>query len=102
MHIFKYQIPVNDQDHIYNFGIESQIVHVDLQEHADVVLMWVLHNDSEAMREPKAFRVFGTGQTVPDEYTYIGTALYRTIDPFQGTMPVIEVPLVWHLFEKAV
>lgn len=96
MHIFKYKIPVNDQDHIYHLGIESEIVYVDLQDYPDVVCMWVLHNDQEPIQKPRAFRVFGTGHHVPDEYTYVGTALYRTINQYR-----IETPLVWHLFEKA-
>lgn len=102
MHVYKYQIPVNDQDHIFHLGIEAEIVHVDLQDHADVVVMWVLHNDQEPIQEPKAFRVFGTGHQIPDEYTYVGTTLYRTVKNSHWESASIQSPLVWHLFQRTV
>lgn len=82
--IFRYEVPVDDEWH--TLDLSGDVLHVASRNSADVVEVWAYH-DSNHNRK-RRFRVFGTGQPVPDGATYCGTSLIQNI------------PLVWHLLEE--
>lgn len=84
--VYRYEIPVDDQ--WWFIELSGPIIHVATRE-ARCVEIWALTGD-----EPKArsFRVFGTGQPLPDDnkpdcLAHVGSAV------------VPGGALVWHLFE---
>jgi hypothetical protein len=77
--IYKYTVPVDDQDHLIAF--RGPIVHVASQAPNEVQL-WVQYNP-HADKHRWKFRVVGTGQPIPNGMLHVGTA-------FDG-------PFVWHL-----
>lgn len=85
--IHRYSVPVDDAWHTIQTG--GPIVHIAART-INAVEFWAHWG---GVRQDRTFRVFGTGQPLPEEdaYTravYIGTAL---------TEP--NGRLVWHLFE---
>lgn len=78
--IYRYEVPVDDVWHAIK--LSGPVVHVDARK-PDVVEFWAL--DTNAPRELRGFRVFGTGQPLPGNVKHVGTALVG--------------PLVWHLME---
>ncbi|MGC4886612.1 DUF7352 domain-containing protein [Micromonospora sp. DT227] len=86
--IFRYTIPVDDQWH--TIPLSGPVVMVGAQL-ADVVEFWAIHSPG-APQLARKFRVFGTGQPLPDDAkTYVGTVEVRA--------PLGR--LVWHLMEHA-
>ncbi|WP_047891755.1 hypothetical protein [Micromonospora sp. RV43] len=86
--IFRYEVPVDDQWHTR--PLSGAIVQVGAQR-ADVVEFWAFHF-SGAPQLARRFRVFGTGQPMPDEAgTHVGAVVVAA--PFGR--------LVWHLMEHA-
>lgn len=84
--IFRQVIPVNDQWH--TLELSGPIIHVATR-HEDCVEIWFI-NDPAAETETRAFRVVGTGHTMPPALaTHVGTAITPS-----GR-------LVWHLMEHA-
>lgn len=83
--VWKYTIPVDDQDHAFTLGWIAPVLHV-ASESLDTVSFWIEHlsNGSELERK---FRVFGTGHPIPDRAVYV------------GTVPLPSVGIVWHLYE---
>lgn len=90
MRVLRYDVPVDDQEHIV---VSGRVVHVDCRA-PDVVTLWAL----ESAVYSRTYRVFGTGQPIPDgdNWEHIGTALSPHLDPFSP-----RGALVWHLFESA-
>jgi hypothetical protein len=97
--ILRWEIPIDDQDH--EVRADGAVLHVAGHRHLrDRVEFWTLAaDDPEFWSAPignvapvqwpaRVFRVFGTGQQVPNGYGHRGTA-GRTVDG-----------LVWHLFER--
>lgn len=84
--VWKYAVPVTGYDVLVTLPKDARIVHVGSQS-IDTVMMWCISEEVWATPEKRIFRVFGTGHEIPDDYSYIGTAL-----------PIDE--LVWHLFER--
>jgi hypothetical protein len=85
--VYRYTVPVDDQDHeiqVRGFGGPLKVGARQL----DVVEFWAMAN-TELPLTTRVFRVFGTGQPVPDVYEYRGTP-----------EPVAGGHLVWHLFER--
>lgn len=82
--IYRYEIPVDDQWH--PLQLSGDIVHVD-SRNPRAVEIWALNTGGTTLT--RSFRVFGTGQPLPDNATHIGTAI-----PPGGH-------LVWHLLETA-
>lgn len=80
--VYRYQVPVDDQWHEHN--LIGAILHVHCRT-VDVVEFWALSTAGVPMT--RSFRVFGTGQGIPDATEWRGTAL----SPGEQ--------LVWHLFE---
>lgn len=84
--VLRLPISVDDQDHEVN--VVGTIVHVGPKDDPAFVHVWSISTDSEGDIYPRTFQVFATGQEIPDNYKYIGTANY------------VNYRLVWHLFEK--
>lgn len=84
MKVYRYTIPVDAFWH--DFTLSGPVVHVacrnDIQ---DVVHFWVLEGAGTPFTA--RLRIYGTGQDVPLDTMYRGTAIAE--------------PLVWHLFEQA-
>lgn len=82
--IWRYEIPVDDRWH--PLQLSGEILHVDCRNmHA--VEVWARHTDGP--QTIRSFRVYGTGQSMPDNLEHVGTALAP------GGQ------LVWHLMETA-
>ena len=81
--IYRYEVPVDDRWHIFKCGPP---LHVACRN-PDVVEFWARprNEDTDEFVDPQHFRVYGTGQEIPDEVRYVGTA----IEPGGS--------LVWHL-----
>jgi hypothetical protein len=85
--IFRYEIPVDDQWH--ELQLSGAVHHVACRDRADIVEVWALHSGGPTVA--RSFRVYGTGQPLPDHrVTYLGTALASG-----GA-------IVWHLMERLV
>lgn len=84
--IWKYSIAVADGPQSIPIPAGSRIVHTAPQGALGVLSIWALVEDLKAAPSPRTFRVFGTGQTIPDGHVYVGTA--------------VDHPFVWHVFEE--
>jgi hypothetical protein len=82
--IHRYEIPVDDQWH--TISLSGDVLHIAARR-SDTVELWAFSDGSAGAT--CAFRVFGTGQPLPDDSAlhYRGTALAP-----HG--------LVWHLFDR--
>jgi hypothetical protein len=83
--IYKYEIPVDGEKHVFDIPWPAYIVHVNHQGRMVSVCIWAEVQDDQPPVQ-KWFQVFGTGHEVPDNASYIGTA-------------VVTPNLVWHVFE---
>jgi hypothetical protein len=81
--IIRLEVPVEDKN--FNFNLSGEVLFVDSTK-MEVVEMWVESFSDRTTRQRK-FRVFGTGQIIPDDAIYVGT----TTRAPEGQ--------VWHLFE---
>lgn len=79
--IYRYEVPVDDKWYVHE--LSGGIKHVACRRHG-VVEFWALHSGGPTIR--RAFRVFGTGQPLPDLVEHRGTAL--------------DGGFVWHLMES--
>jgi hypothetical protein len=80
--IYRYEVPVDDRWH--PLQLTGEIVHVACRN-MHVVELWAMNTTQP--KSTRSFRVYGTGQSLPPDLDYIGTALAP------GGQ------LVWHLFE---
>ncbi|MEU1763330.1 hypothetical protein [Micromonospora sp. NPDC005652] len=86
--ILRYVVPVDDQWHTHH--LSGAIVQVGAQR-TDIVEFWAFHHPDEPQLA-RRFRVFGTGQPLPDEArTHLGAVVV--------TASIRR--LVWHLMEHA-
>jgi len=83
--MFRYEIPVDDDKHVIPLSHDPVAVAASWTGFAPFVEFWAEHTDS-APQARRAFRVFGTGQPLPEDARWVGTCP-RT----EG--------LVWHLYE---
>lgn len=83
--VFRYVVPVNDEAH--DIELAGPIVHVATRQY-DLVEFWAEAGEQEST--VRTFQVFGTGQAIPHNSAYVGTALAGRGE------------LVWHLFELLV
>lgn len=81
--IFRQTIPVDDSWHTVE--LRGPVLHLNARAE-DVVEFWHLH-DTTQPATPHAFRVVGTGHTLPANMVYVGTAVTPS-----GAF-------VWHLME---
>jgi len=83
--IYRYEVPVDDRWHIITSG---EPLHVACRQ-LDMVEFWAYRPDEDSLNptptETRHFRVFGTGHPMPDELTYVGSAM------------AAGGALVWHL-----
>lgn len=82
--VHKFQLYVTETVQTLKIPVGSIIRHVGRQ---DFICLWV-EVDSDAAQVERSFRVFGTGQQIPDGFVYVGTA---HDDPF-----------VWHVYERRI
>lgn len=82
--VYRYEVPVDDQWHAMQ--LSGPVVHVDCRN-PRVVELWALSTSEPSTM--RGFRVFGTGQPLPDKVKHVGTAVAP------GGQ------LVWHLMETA-
>ena len=82
--IYRHVVPVDDRTHTYH--IVGDILHVANGRTMDEVEFWAGWDNQKPFRDVTV-QVFGTGQPVPDDAVYVGTA------------PRTREGLVWHLFE---
>lgn len=82
----RFTVPCDDKWHMV--GLSGGVLHVDCRS-ADSVEFWAITDRDGKGRAPRYFRVFGTGQALPEnsKIAYVGTALTP------GGV------LVWHLME---
>lgn len=89
--VLRWQLPVDDEDH--ELPVTGEIVACagtrglwsNMPKHW--VEFWAV-GPAEPPAPPRVFRVFGTGQPIPAEYVWRGTA------------PRTDEGLVWHLLER--
>lgn len=82
--MFRYTVPIDDQPH--EFKLSGDPVAVANGSMVDEVEFWAEFSD-DAPGFTRQFRVFGTGQALPDSARYTGTC------------PRTHMGLVWHLYE---
>lgn len=83
--IYRYEVPVDDHWHV--IPLSGAVLHVGSRT-PDVVEFWALQSGGPII--PRMFRVFGTGQPLPDRpLRHCGTAM------------AAGGALVWHLMEQA-
>ncbi|MEU1497279.1 hypothetical protein [Streptomyces sp. NPDC005732] len=80
--IYRYEVPVDDRWH--PLQLSGEIVHVDCRT-VHAVEVWAIRTDGPT--QTRSFRVYGTGQPLPDAVEHVGTAIAP------GGQ------LVWHLIE---
>jgi hypothetical protein len=82
--IGRFEVPVDDRWH--TFTLSNSPLYVAARR-PDVVEFWAVVDG--APKVERSFRVFGTGQPIPDDPDYWGTAL------------AADGQLVWHLLEQS-
>lgn len=78
--VFRYEVPIDDQDHeieLTQYPMEVATVIPNLPGiipggPIPYMEFWAEHNDKIAPFK-ESFRVFGTGQPIPENYAYVGT-----------------------------
>lgn len=80
--VYRHEIPVDDRWHPLQFA--GPVLHVACRN-VNTVEVWAMNTPGP--KPTRSFRVYGTGQSLPPDLHYVGTALA----PGGG--------LVWHLFE---
>ena len=85
--IYKYQFPIED-DVLLSLPRDAVILHIDNQigQYEDATA-WALVDTDVTTVEPQRFRIYGTGQQLPDD-----------IDPADHVTTWQAGPFVWHLF----
>jgi hypothetical protein len=78
--IYRYEVPVNDEWYVHR--LSGAIVHVASRKHG-VVEFWARMTGGPLVA--RSFRVYGTGQPLPERVVHRGTAL--------------DGNFVWHLME---
>lgn len=83
MRIYRYEVPVDGSRH--DLELTGPILHVSCRNgDPRIVHIWALEGVSQP--SSRRLRVFGTGHEIPEDYSYVGTAVCE--------------PLVWHLLEQ--
>lgn len=80
--IHRMALELSDEDQTFHLPTEAKIVLCGSQ--APHVCLWFEHSDGP--REPRNFRVFGTGHNVSADYKHIGSCQMSAS--------------VWHIYEK--
>lgn len=85
--VWKYPVPVDDRNHVFLVPSGQWLPALHVDSNADIVTIYA-EVEPEAYAEPSIFRVFGTGQPIPDGAVYMGTTFHDS-------------GLVWHLYETS-
>lgn len=85
--VWKYTLELSDEPQVLSIPKGAEILTVAGQH--DKPALWALVEPT-AVREPRTFRVFGTGRPVPYGLQFVGTAICHG-----GS-------LVWHVFEDRI
>lgn len=80
--VYRYEVPVDEEWHM--IALTGPILHVHGRRR-DVVEFWAIHQPAHH-EYTSQFRVFVTGDPLPDRTRHVGTAVIP--------------PYVWHLFEQ--
>lgn len=88
--VYRYEVPVDDKWHELTMWGDTPVLHVAARQ-VDVVEFWAEHRNWDWRIGPRWFRVFGTGQPVPESpIQHRGVALAGA-----------SRQLVWHLYESS-
>ena len=86
--IWKQEVPVLADPHVtVTLPFNARIIHVNMQGFGAMAFWFSFPNVPSGIGDRRRFRVFGTGQEIPEQWEYVGTALDR------------KNGLVWHLHE---
>lgn len=85
--IFRFQVPVDGE--WYAFDLNGPVVHVAARTE-DIVEFWTVYDDVDPVTTDRSqsFKVLATGQLIPTDAKYVGTAVTPS-----GR-------LVWHLVQQ--
>ena len=86
--IHKFEVPVAKETQIIDMPEDSEIIHVEYLMPRRAVFMWAeVPADMTAPRVKRSFRVFLTGDGIPESARYLGS----TIDQY--------LPEAYHVYE---
>jgi len=86
--IHKHKLLIDKEWHTLDLPLVARILYVEYLVHERAVFMWAeVQADMNAETQPRRFRVFCTGDGVPDSAEYVGT----TIDQY--------LPEAYHVYE---
>lgn len=83
--IYRYVVPLDGKAH--SFHLTGSPVHVGIGKKENYEVDFWAENDTSELWLDRQFRVFGTGDELPDGARYFGTA------------PRTKQGLIWHLYE---
>jgi hypothetical protein len=83
--VHKFSLEVNDELQTLRLPALARVVHCGIQD--DVIRLWIEYPYPSEASISRHFRVFGTGQGITDDMTWVGT--------------VQAPPFVWHVYEVA-
>lgn len=86
MRVLKYQVPPSGTHDMISLKEGAKILHVGAQD--DRVFLWALSDPFRADQAARSIHYYATGEVVPRDALYLGTALMHGGD------------LVWHVFEN--
>ena len=89
--IWKFPFTVDDEVAIIDMPHDARVIHIDTQ--IGIPMMWAIVNPKGHLHK-YTFRLFGTGQPLPDLGHY-GTHNYVASFQMEGDMSV------WHVFRDA-
>lgn len=81
--VWKFPVPLLAGEATHRMPAGAQVVHVAGQDGTPTV--WAVVDPGSFMTEARTFRVVGTGQEIPGDAAYVGTAHCG--------------PYVWHVWE---
>lgn len=84
--VWKFDVPLDDRWHLLQLPAPAKVVQVATLKPGTVNLWVEVTPDSGDIFEQR-FRVYGTGQPIPNERVYVGTAF--------------DSPFVWHVYAEA-
>lgn len=83
--VWKYNIPVNDSEHVIDMPYGARFVHAECQK-SHVVSLWFEVDSEIAFKQARIFTIYGTGHPIPDTFEHIAT--------------VKDGMFMWHVYEE--
>ena len=87
MKVLKWDVPVDDHDHLIGGG---KVVHVACQRRPEVVQVWTEETDESLLNVGRRARVYGTGQEIQEGDKHLGSVVTHSGN------------LVWHVYGKVI